>query len=580
MVSVIATLVGLVAIGLLFVLDPGGAIAESGFPDYREMDWTQLTAWGFRLIGVGVGLLLSLLLWRKYRSWKAIKYPGSSEPVTRQPSELSAAAVSALEDRTVSDRTLLAAIVEMCQRSTLQLECVGIEGGYRYRLSKKGPAQFDWEQLICNRLPARPTTAQEMHDVISGRKDVIGDQLGKYLQGRGLFDDNPMRVMRKHGGDGFELELLAGILIGVGGGFWTALWLSQWWANSFVGAAIGFIYLLVATPTNVGKLPPTEAGAYELGQWLSLKESLPGPDREEGRDESNSMLPYAIALDAAKPWLDVSAPAPSWFGSVEAASLEAHHLGVAYHGFMSAPAWGLAGRSGGAVEAAGGRPGDEAEQKRLQEFMPYIEQAEKTANSEVGGGTVYKRLQTEGVTPETEAGGETTAASPGSLVDYRKYQVPGQVEEPPKGGGRCAGCCKWLVGLLGVGVLVAAAVVGYNLVSPAVEPCPESSPTIPPPGPLLVVLDVYLDECVSVDGEVVSQDVGELVVEVDRGDYVQWVLVLGPEDVLQRAFVGGWVQVAGRIGEDEEAGYVVHYGVDRGWWGNLRENLPGDVFTP
>ena len=575
MVSVIATLVGLVAIGLLFVLDPGGAIAESGFPDYREMDWTQLTAWGFRLIGVGVGLLLSLLLWRKYRSWKAIKYPGSSEPVTRQPSELSAAAVSALEDRTVSDRTLLAAIVEMCQRGTLQLECVGIEGGYRYRLSKKGPVQFDWEQLICNRLPARPTTAQEMHDVISGRKDVIGDQLGKHLQGRGLFNDNPIRVMRKHGGDGFELELLAGILIGVGGGYWTALWLSQWWANSFVGAAIGFVYLLVATPTNVGKLPPTEAGAYEIGQWLSLKESLPGPDREEGRDESNSMLPYAIALDAAKPWLDVSAPAPSWFGSVEAASLEAHHLGVAYHGFMSAPAWGLAGRSGGAVEAAGG-PGSEAE----QELMRYIEEAEKTASSEVGGGTVYKRLQTEGVTPETEAGGETTADPPGSLVDYRKYRVPGQVEEPPKGGGRCAGCCKWVVGLLGVGVLVAAAVVGYNLVSPAVEPCPESSPTIPPPGPLLVVLDVYLDECVSVDGEVVSQDVGELVVEVDRGDYVQWVLVRGPEDVLQRAFVGGWVQVAGRIGEDEEAGYVVHYGLDRGWWGNLRENLPGDVFTP
>ena len=165
-------------------------------------------------------------------------------------------------------------------------------------------------------------------------------------------------------------------------------------------------------------------------------------------------------------------------------------------------------------------------------------------------------------------------------MDYRKYRVPGQVEEPPKGGGGCGRCCKWVFRLLGVGTLVAAVVVGYNLVSPAVEPCPESSPTIPPPGPLLVVLDVYLDECVSVDGDVVSQDVGELVVEVDRGDYVQWVLVLGPEDVFQRAFVGGWVQVAGRIGEDEEAGYVVHYGVDRGWWGNLRENLPGDVFTP
>ena len=575
MVGVIATLVGLVAIGLLFVLDPGGAIAESGFPDFREMDWKQLTAWGFRTIGVGVGVLFSLLLWLKYRSWKEIKYPGLSEAVTRQPSELSAAAVSVLEGRTVSDRTLLAAIVEMCQRGTLQLECVGAEGGYRYRLSKKGSAQFDWEHLICNRLPARPTTIQELHDVINEREDVIGDQLGKYLQDRGFFDDNAMRVMRKHGSDGFELGALAGILIGVGGGFWTALWLSQWWANSLIGAAIGFIYLLVATPTNVGKLTPTEAGAYEIGQWLGLKESLPGPDREEGRDESDPMLPYAVALDAAKPWLDVSAPAPSWFGSGEAASLGDHDLGVAYHGFMSAPAWGLAGRSGGAAEAAAGQ-GSEAE----QELMRYIGEAEKTANSEVGGGTVYKRLQTEGVTPEAEAGGETTAAAPGSLMDYRKYRVPGQVEEPPKSGGGCGRCCKWVVGLLGVGVLVAAAVVGYNLVSSAVEPCPENSPTIPPPGPLLVLLDVYLDECVSVDGEVVSQDVGELVVEMDRGDYLQWVLVRGPEEVFEGVFVGERVHMTGRIGEDEEAGYVVHYGVDRGWWGNLRENLPGEVFTP
>ena len=52
----------------------------------------------------------------------------------------------------------------------------------------------------------------------------------------------------------------------------------QWWANSLIGAAIGCIYLLIATPTNVGKLPPTEAGAREIGQWLGFKESLPGPD--------------------------------------------------------------------------------------------------------------------------------------------------------------------------------------------------------------------------------------------------------------------------------------------------------------
>ena len=83
--SVLATLAALVVIGLLFALDPGGAIAESGFPDYREMDWTQLTAWGFRTIGVGVGLLLFLVLWLwpKYRPPQGPRRIGAHR--TRQP---------------------------------------------------------------------------------------------------------------------------------------------------------------------------------------------------------------------------------------------------------------------------------------------------------------------------------------------------------------------------------------------------------------------------------------------------------------------------------------------------------------
>ena len=576
MASVLATLAALAVIGLLFALDPGGAIAESGFPDYREMDWKQLTAWGFRTIGVGVGLLLVLWLWLKYRSWQEIKYPGPLEPVTRQPSELSAAAVSALEDREVTDRTLLAAIVEMCQRGTLQFECVGTGSGYRYRLSKQGPAQFDWEQLICNRLPSRPTTVQELHDEISDREDVIGSQLGKYLQDRGLFDDNPMRVMREHGGDGLELEVLVLALMGVGSGLWLALWLSQWWANSLVGAFIGCIYLLIAD-SNTGMLSPTEAGAYEIGQWLGLKESLPGPDREDGRDEPDSMLTYAVALDAAKPWLDTSVSAPPWFGSGEAA-LRAPDLDVAYHGFMSASAWGLAGRSKDATEAAAG-PYSEAEQKLSRLAPLYTEQAEGTAKSEGGGGTVYERPQTEGVTPETEVRGETAADPPSSPLDYRKYRPSGQVEETKSGRG-CGGCLMWVVRLAGIGALVVAVLVGINLASPAVDPCPADSPTIPPPGLLGVALDLFLDKCVNVAGEVVSHDVGELVVEIDRGEYAQRVRVRGPTEVFEGASVGRRVQVVGRIGEHEDGGYVIRYGVDRGWWGNLRENLPGDVLTP
>ena len=55
---------------------------------------------------------------------------------------------------------------------------------------------------------------------------------------------------------------------------------------------------------------------------------------------------------------------------------------------------------------------------------------------------------------------------------------------------------------------------------------------------------------------------------------------MDPAEVFEQVSVGERIRIAGRIGEHEDGGYVVHYGVDRGWWGNLRENLPGDVFTP
>ena len=153
-----------------------------------------------------------------------------------------------------------------------------------------------------------------------------------------------------------------------------------------------------------------------------------------------------------------------------------------------------------------------------------------------------------------------------------------QVEKPERGRGR--GCLMWVVYLLGIGALGLVVLVGINLTSPAVDPCPTNSPDIPPPGPMLAVLDVFLDECVSVDGDVVSRAAGELVVEIDRGEYVQHVRVRGPAEVFEQVPLPGRVRAAGRIREDEDWGYVVHHGVDRGWWGNLRENLPGDILAP
>ena len=297
MVSVVATLAVLVAIGLLFALDPGGAIAASGFPDYREMDWTQLTAWGFRTIGVGVGLVLILVLWLwpKYRPPQgdrgalALIVPGN--PAVRFTAGGSGIGAGS---HFILSKTLLASVIEMCQRGTLQLECVRRGTGFLYRLSQQGPVVYDWERLICNSLPPGPTTVEALHDRLKKHEDAIGDKLGEFLQHQGLFDDNPVRVRRENLGDAVEWGMLAGALMGVGSGLWLALWLSQWWANALVGAFIGFMYMLDAPSVQTGMVPPTQRGAHEKGQWLGWKKSLAGSDSPSPRDQPDSMLAYAV----------------------------------------------------------------------------------------------------------------------------------------------------------------------------------------------------------------------------------------------------------------------------------------------
>ncbi len=348
-----ATLATLAVIGLLLAVDPGGAIAESGFPDYRDMDWKHLIAWGFRVIGVGVALLLMLVLWLKYRPSRRTRYRDSAELVERELTVLPAAAVSVLEDREVNGRTLLAAIVEMAQRGTLQLDCVRTGDRYGYRLSQQGSAPFDWERLICDSLPSGPTSVKALRDGMYEHKDAIGDDLGEFLQSQGLFHDNPLRVKREKFGEGEEWAILAGALMGVAGGLWLALWL-PWWVNAILGAVIGFTYMLIASPIHGGVLQPTRAGEDAIGQWLGFRELLSGSEPADGGDGDDSSLTYAIALDAAQPWL--AAPAPRWFRSGEPGPIRDRDLNAAWRFFLSSPFWDLTWRPEGAPEPAAERP--------------------------------------------------------------------------------------------------------------------------------------------------------------------------------------------------------------------------------
>lgn len=560
--SVVVAVAALAAVGLLFAIDPGGAIAESGFPDFREMDWKQLAVWGFRTIGVVVAqlLIIALWLWPKHRPPQGIPW----RPGTTLPSSIPAAAVSALPGHAIWTPTLLASIIEMCQRGALRIEAESTRVGFLYRISQQGPTQYDWERTICDSLPSRPTTIDALHDAIKEREDTIGDQIGGYLQHRGLFHDNPVRVRRENSLDGSGWGMLAGVLMGVGIGLWTALWLDQWWANALIGGFAGFVYLGMAPELRAGMLTPTQAGALEIGRWLGWRDSLTGADAPGVLYQDDSMLAYAVGMDVAQQWLDVSAQAPPWFGSREESSTRGANLDAAYHAFMHASEWLLTGRLDDASKAAAGA-GYESELELLD-----LESADTatTARRRAAG-----QMQDIAREPESQRSYQQGAASAPS-GDYRRLRREEPIEET-KGGG-CLRGCFWVVSLIGIGVAVLVVLFSLDVVSPRDKPCPMESPPIPTPAQIAVAGDLFRDACVRVRGALVARDSDGLTLEVERDEYTQRVNVRDSSEVLESIPMGRVVTLAGWLKVEEDGSYAVHFvpkRSDREWWRNLRDNL-------
>ena len=570
----VTALAVLAAIGLLFVMNPGGAIAESGFPDFRELD-PKLAVWGFGTICVVAAqlLIVVLWLWSKFRPAQAIEKPTEADRFRwssgiPQPDPMPAAAVSALEGHMIWSPTTLASIIEMCQRGTLRIEAVGTRVGFLYRLSRQAPVQYEWERTICESMPTRATTVDALYDAMKKREDAIGDQIGDYLQHRGLFHDNPVRARRDNDDDGIGWGMLAGALMGVGSGLLAAQWLDQWWANALIGVFTGLVYLAMAPEIRTGMVPTTQRGAQEIGQWLGWKETLAEPAPTDARDQADSILPYAVAMNVAQPWLNVSDSAPPWFGSDSASSLQGADLDAAYHGFMHAPEWYLGGRSGDAAKAAAGM-GYEVELEMLGLESPdtgtAVHRETDDEIHDIAHEPDSQRSSLEGA-PSQPSGG------------YQQYREERLIDEP-KSGGCLRRCFIWVVSLLGVGALVLVVLFSLDVVSPRVKPCSLDSPGIPTRGQIAAVGDLFLDECVRVSGTVVFQDADELVVEMNRGEYVQRVNVRDPSEVLEAIPPGRVLTLAGRLKVEEDGTYAVHFvpdhGSDRGWWRNLRENLQG-----
>ena len=378
-------------------------------PAFTRLDWKLKTA----SILMAFALLAGIYLKLKERAWPKIDYPTLNAPVTQPPSDLPAAAVSVLESRKVSLETLLAALIEMCQKDVLQVVGIRVEPGqategknyfgeyehiypgkYIYWLVPKGVPQFEWERSLLEWIPKQPMMIDELIDdsrYILTEHHVAQNhrQLGEHLRYRGLFNDNPMQAM-SDANRGYLAHFLGAASVCIGLGllsYWLlSSWVSwPWWANlasGIVGGIVfGVIYAVVVEPSRIGHITPTRAGIQEISRWLALKESLLQFDPLSDADGSDSLLPYAIAFDEAERWLQDKNPAPFWFNSINLQEYTLNQNGQngddapaeprvpfalvradynlnlipdndeAYHAFMSAERWGLLGRSSRAAEA-------------------------------------------------------------------------------------------------------------------------------------------------------------------------------------------------------------------------------------
>ena len=126
-------------------------------------------------------------------------------------------------------------------------------------------------------------------------------------------------------------------------------------------------------------------------------------------------------------------------------------------------------------------------------------------------------------------------------------------------------------------MLILGVLFSLDVVSPREKPCPLDSPPILTPAQIASLSDLVRDQCVQVRGTIVLKDVGELVIEMDRGEFVQRVTVLDPSDDLAPIPQGRAITLAGWLRVEDDGSYTVHFipdrGMDREWWRNLRENL-------
>ena len=282
--------------------------------------------------------------WRYHRRHNRVNYPKRHGRVMQLPGDEPAPVISVLKSREVSDRTLLTIVLDMCNKGILELH-TGLEGWYV--LGQSGEPEHDWERSILDSMPKTRFKPNDLKNRLRRHKDDISNQIDDYLQRIGWFDGGPLgdKNIGSSSGSVEACFVFAAMLAGIGCGMW-ADWYWPVWASSLTGMACGVVYLItgfLAVAAAYADLPPTELGQREISLWRQCEGSFPRIATAADTRERDRLLPYAVALNAAKPWF--SRP---WFSA------------DGQHKFIMDDAWGLAGRpsKGGSTSGGGGFGGD------------------------------------------------------------------------------------------------------------------------------------------------------------------------------------------------------------------------------
>ena len=137
---------------------------------------------------------------------------------------------------------------------------------------------------------------------------------------------------------------MATVILAVGVGLWVNF-LLPWWAGAAIGIPIALVFFRYSIDDISGVLSPTPAGALEISQWGSyegaIRDSLLSPSLDPSQPDA--MLPYAVALNQARQWVNDIKALPPWFLPDGPREQTRPGLCAAYRGFIGADSWDLDG---------------------------------------------------------------------------------------------------------------------------------------------------------------------------------------------------------------------------------------------